>query len=236
MRPRPRRQSREILGDANKKDCISIKMVQKFIFKSPNRPTFECTLKSQRCIGKVNARSRKSRERSTGRCKRRVVMGLQLCPTHLKSDAHLEIKPSTIAGAGSGVFAYNHDAETEIVFKPMQRISEYKGELITGKQLNERYGNFTAPYGMELSPDRFIDSACVRSYSSMVNHAPAKKSNARFSLSGDRKHVYLVATKRIRHGDEILINYGRSYKFNDPTEHMTVKRSRSKKRSKRRST
>ena len=80
----------------------------------------------------------------------------------------------------------------------------------------------TKRHHMQLN--RYIDSACVRGVGSLINHA-----NARFSLGRDR--VVVRATKIIRQGQEILINYnfggrrrrdGQGYDLHDGAIHTTL--------------
>ena len=84
----------------------------------------------------------------------------------------------------------------------------------------ERYGSYTAPYGIQISKRQNEDGALHRGIGSLVNHPPHNgRSNARFSVSKQR--IVLVATKNIRNNQEIFVNYGRDYRFNELATHKT---------------
>lgn len=117
-------------------------MVKKFIFKVGNDTLFQGDLHSMRCEGQT---------KSGQRCKRKTVIGLPYCWTHLEIDLHLKIKNSTIPNSGKGVFAKDktkEDDEIPVVFKPKELITEYKGETITQEEKTNRYGQYTAPYAV----------------------------------------------------------------------------------------
>ena len=65
-------------------------MPYEFLFKPTN---FECNLKKERCVGHT---------KSGYQCKRQVCIGLNYCFSHLLLEKHLQIKKSTILGAGKG--------------------------------------------------------------------------------------------------------------------------------------
>ena len=113
-------------------------MPKKFVFEVNQNVMFEGNLHSMQCEGLT---------KSGSRCKRRCVIGLPYCWSHLQSEMNLKIKDSTIPDGGKGVFAQKKNIDNNVpVFKSNDIITEYKGETITPQQKNQRYGNYTAPY------------------------------------------------------------------------------------------
>ena len=69
-----------------------------------------------------------------------------LCLTHTEALLGLTIKPSSIPGAGFGLFAVRD-------FEPNSRLAPYLGEVLSKAQLDARYGDshFTAPYALQIA-------------------------------------------------------------------------------------
>ena len=146
-------------------------------------------------------------------CKNHTVIGQTYCHVHRKSILKLQIKKSNIVNGGKGLFAIGKD----IVFKPGQRICLYNGELINVEELLRRYGDDTAPYGIQLHNKNgeavYEDGAIERGVGTLANHSKNKsKINARLSISKENR-AQLIAIKNIRFGQEILVDYGPDYKF-----------------------
>jgi hypothetical protein len=181
----------------------------KFQFFINNEVAFECKINSVRCIGK---------NKSGQICKRRICIGTPYCFTHLPSYMHLKVKISNIPNAGKGIFAIDKTKnDNEIVFKKGDIICKYGGEFINLDEKNERYENYTAPYGMELSKNVFQDCACKRDVGSIVNTANYKKdNNVEFIISTrPTREVKLRAKKNIYNNQELLVDYGRTYKLHE---------------------
>jgi hypothetical protein len=185
-------------------------MPQIFTYWNPIKepPRFQCTLIPSRCThiqhnGKM--------------CPRIQIIGADLCTHHLTTDKRLEIKTSTLPHGGLGLFAHdNHQQEGDIVFtysRTRRRgdfITDYVGETLSLEETTDRYGqNNTVPYGVRLNSKSNIDAACLRGVGAHANHQARRHTNARFILDG--KRVYIEATRNIRNGEEIFINYGREY-------------------------
>ena len=194
-------------------------MVYKFFFYINDNLYFQANVRCSQCEGTA---------KNKNRCRRRVCIGTPYCFQHLASIKKLKIKESTIRNSGKGLFAWD-PKNNGIVFKrpkstrlnntPGQKIVEYSGELIDINELNRRYQQYTAPYSVEINNDMYEDGSIIRGTGSLANHANARNSNARLEVS--RNRIILRATKNIRHNQEILVNYGRSYRFNENTEHKT---------------
>ena len=106
-------------------------------------------------------------------CTRRTCIGTGWCYSHLLSEKHLRILPSTIPHAGKGLFAMDKTkGPNEIVFRAGTRLIEYDGELVDSATLEERYGDETAPYGIYVNKDRFEDGAIHRGVGTLVNQSP----------------------------------------------------------------
>ncbi len=148
-------------------------------------------------------------------CKNHTTIGQNYCHVHRKSMLHLQIKDSTISQAGKGLFA----SGTGIIFRKGDRICMYNGQLIDKEELLRRYHDDTAPYGIQLhkknGEDQYEDGALERGIGSLANHSRIKsKINARLSISHNNR-AQLIATKNIRGGKEIFVNYGDDYRFDE---------------------
>jgi len=155
---------------------------------------FECEMQTRQCAS------------PTG-CKLRVRVGLPYCAAHLASLARLRITRSPIAGRG--LFAWS--PHCAVVFEKGDTVGVYDAEPVTNVELTRRYGNMTAPYGIESSARGWsFDAAGVRVAVSLANDPRGSgcRSNTRFTYTHPPR---LVATRCIRHGQEILVSYGREY-------------------------
>ena len=181
--------------------------------------SYEEVMNSTLCLG---------RTKTGARCRRKCIIGFEYCPSHLTSVKHLKIKPSTLEGAGKGLFAWDKTKENtnNPVFNPRDNIIDYHGKEKTIDEINEQYGeDNTAPYAVEYKQNQAIDSASKRGVASLANHKPRRYINAELVPKKDNTRrivgVQIQATKRIFHGDEIFVNYGRTYRFDDDTRYST---------------
>ena len=167
---------------------------------------FNKKLKTMRCTAvKANGQQ----------CKNHTTIGQDYCHAHRKSILHLQIKDSTIANAGRGLFATG----SGIIFRKGDRICLYNGQLIDKEELLRRYHDDTAPYAIQLhkknGKNQYEDGALERGIGSLANHSKIKsKINARLSISYNNR-AQLIASKIIRSGQEILVNYGSDYRFDE---------------------
>lgn len=177
----------------------------------------EAILNAQRCLG---------HSKNGQRCKRKCIIGFEYCPTHLESIKKLKIKNSTIPNAGKGLFVSDKTkGSNEIVFKTNDKIAIYNGVIKTSEQLQEQYGDYTAPYGMKIAgTNNSIDAGDKRGIASLVNHKPFSQSNSRFKEIRQNHRavgVEIVAKKNIKNGSELFASYGDAYNFNEPTRYST---------------
>ena len=184
-------------------------------FKNTNKDsggnrTFKCNLKCSQCTGTT---------RGGGRCKNRVCQGVVLCHQHRKS-VKLKVKQSGIARAGKGLFAWEPSNGGNI-FKKGDTIGYYRGELISNKRMDKRYGKTgNAPYTVATSrssvagnTNKNIDAGCKRGLMSLANGSRGMAgANARFidNIRPD-KTIAVKATKNIQHNKEIVLHYGKAY-------------------------
>lgn len=145
-------------------------------------------------------------------CNEWVDIGLPYCPKHLREVLGVEIRPSK--RKGKGVFA-TRDHPTGTLVLPC--ISEH----ISRKELDHRYGDYTAPYAIgEKGSTHVDDGALMRGIGCMVNHG-GKKSQCDFikpSSSGKWKNTWKVRNVRgpIRAGEEVRVDYGEAYELDEP--------------------
>ena len=174
------------------------KQKMEFRFDAPGQ-TFRCALQCVRCEGR----------RANGRCDRQVCIGTPLCWQHLRQIG-LEIKESTQPFAGKGLFA-RRTGPGRYVFSRGSPIVRMHSEKITRRELDERYGDFTAPYGIE-EDDDIEDGACLRGIGMLANHS-ARDANAEYRMHDGAFWVF--AKENIAHGEEILVNYGNEYALHE---------------------
>jgi len=130
---------------------------------------------------------------------------------HFCNSMDLEIKKSSIANAGKGLFA-------KAIFKRGDRVIEYTGDIITWaecKKRNEKLDGVGAYY-FYVSARKCVDAQnCLDSLARYANDAsgivriPGIKNNARFEVIKGKP--YIIASRTIKPGDEIFVGYGKEY-------------------------
>jgi hypothetical protein len=153
-----------------------------------NHLHFSGDLERKRCIG---------HNKSGQRCKRYVCIGLPYCFTHSLEHFQLKIRPSTIAHAGKGLFACSNNKNARanaVIFLPNRVICQYTGQVITRDELENRYGDYTGPYAVQLQINNgtVIDSALSRGIASLANHKDRDDANAELAITGQRCNSYCV--------------------------------------------
>jgi len=96
----------------------------------------------------------------------------------------------------------------------------YHGQVINRAELLNWYGDKTAPYGVRLNANTFVDSASLRGVGSLANHSKdVRDVNADLSVYyGERnigERARILAIEPIRNGDEIFIDYGDEYTIDE---------------------
>ena len=186
------------------------RMPKLFEYSNPatERPRFECMLIKVQCQH-ILANGK--------RCSRFQSIGAGFCSHHLQTDKCLKIAKSTVPECGLGLFACDRQQPSGAIvfaYHPKRKrgdyVIEYTGEVLSELETANRYGHAnTAPYGARLNSHSNIDAACLRGAGSLVNHKQRAHANARLVCA--KSSVYIEATKPIRNGDEIFIDYGREY-------------------------
>jgi len=114
--------------------------------------------------------------------------------------ARAEGKPSSIPGAGTGLFATQN-------LQPGDVVVEYTGRILTlaqAKVLQDR------TYLKAVTFNRHIDGGHEGSIGRFANdHIDETKHNLRFETRDNR--VYLVCTKAANAGEELFVSYGRGH-------------------------
>ena len=113
----------------------------------------------------------------------------------------LEVKASSISGLG--VFALK-DIEKGAM------VGEYKGELLTLKQFEERYPTDDSKYVLDIGDGFLIDARNPdkSNFARYINstRGTRKRSNVQFVNKG-----LIVALKKIFINEELLASYGKKY-------------------------
>ena len=190
-------------------------MPYQFKYYIGNNLHFVGNLHCERCI---------ATNKNGSQCKRQVCIGLPYCFSHLQSLKYLKIKPSTIPNAGKGLFASQTGVRPNaVVFNTNAVIIEYAGEIITSREIIQRYNYYNAPYAIRINSNRYEDAALERGAASLANHEEYTTGNAVFRpfKRNNQDFMRLIATKPIRNGEEIFADYGADYDFNDNTSYTT---------------
>ena len=121
-------------------------------------------------------------------------------------EKQLEVKESTIPGAGKGLF-------TKIFIPKGTRIVEYKGRLTTWKEVENDYKN---GYIYFISNNKVIDAKSYKkALGRYANDAKGLSrikginNNSVYEQHGDK--IFIKAVKDIIPGSEILVDYGQDY-------------------------
>lgn len=153
----------------------------------------------------------KAKCRDGHRCKRYAVIG-PLCWTHAKSVDHLRIQTSAIENAGNGMYVTKYTPANT-------NIADYKGEFKDASTYRKKDDPYALRDGkIVIVPKRSSDSFGY--YVNAPRGHPSWK-NARFSVRsfapgvmGHRRfEVHVKTTRAIPAGNEVFMNYGRSYNW-----------------------
>lgn len=129
-------------------------------------------------------------------------------------EKHLEVKRSTIPGAGKGLF-------TKKEITKGTHIVEYKGKVTTWKEADHRDGKNGYIYYVKRNHviDASNDPKALARYANDargLQKVKGKQNNAEYLEEGVR--TFIVAAQSIPAGSEILVGYGKEYwdaiKFN----------------------
>ena len=123
-------------------------------------------------------------------------------------DKHLAIRKSIIPGAGKGLF-------TKIDIRKGTRITEYKGEIVTWKEVekmaDDRNG-YVFFFNNKYCIDAWKTKKGVAHYANDamgITRVDGVKNNSEYVT--EKKRCYIEATRDIPKGSEILVGYGAEY-------------------------
>lgn len=159
-------------------------------------------------------------------CRNRVCFGSPFCWIHNITAYGVKARPSTIAGAGKGLFATK-------TFQANEWICPMICEPITEDCIEQRYPGMTAPYAEDDGENGIIDCACSRGIASQANalfRADGMVRHIRFhnaiaerrDENGHYVGVWIQARRTIPAGSEIFLWYGVDYRLEDT--HTTKRR------------
>jgi SET domain-containing protein len=121
-------------------------------------------------------------------------------------EKYLEVKESTIPGAGLGLF-------TKVAIEKGTWIAEYKGRITTWKEVKHDSTNM---YLYTINPRHVIDAR--RTKKSLARYANDAKGLTRVKgitnncvYVNDGLRAFVEAAKNIPAGAEILVDYGKPY-------------------------
>ncbi|HPI31066.1 MAG TPA: SET domain-containing protein [Bacteroidales bacterium] len=123
----------------------------------------------------------------------------------------ISIKPSQIPGSGLGLWATKDFKKGDVIVK-------YDGDKISLKECERRNQNQDGygGYYLTLSKNRIIDAQhtlwAMGRYANDaagLNRIKGLRNNAKYQLI--KREAFIVASRNIKAGEEILVSYGRSY-------------------------
>ncbi|CAB4007371.1 SET domain-containing [Paramuricea clavata] len=159
------------------------------------KPRSQSIRKSQQCV---------SNTQKDVRCRKRTAH-TEKCWIHLAKQNNLRIKPSNVAGAGKGLFAWK---------KPITRgklISKYTGRKLSKKELDKKYGDGVAKYAVCNKRGRCVDATYTTDAAArFVNDSRGTSFQNNAKIKGNQMFK-LKATKKIPANQEIFTSYGNEY-------------------------
>lgn len=122
---------------------------------------------------------------------------------------HLKVKRSTLPGSGKGLF-------TRRDIRKGERVVEYQGEIINDRECARRAQEDKIGYVLWINRHRGIDAYhCPDALARYANDARGLirvngiRNNSEYEIEGGRG--YIIATRNIKAGSEILVSYGAEY-------------------------
>jgi SET domain-containing protein len=121
----------------------------------------------------------------------------------------LVVKTSRIPKSGKGLF-------TNKAIKRGAKIIEYKGEIIEWKEYNDRVKKNRDGYLFFVNRKKCIDAFSTPQYkaryandASGISRIKNIKNNSEYDVFDDK--CFIVSTRDIKAGEEILVNYTKEY-------------------------
>ena len=121
---------------------------------------------------------------------------------------YLYVKESQLPNSGNGLFTAIDIYKDEI-------ISIFKGEILSDEEAERRMISGEDAYFMNLLNGKILDCKNTECFAKYANDAAGfskseYKNNAKISLD-DEGNVCLIATRKIKSGEEIFCDYGKRY-------------------------
>ena len=140
------------------------------------------------------------------RCPRGSYVHAPFCRFHLRSVLALDVAPSTIKGAGHGLFTLTARSKGD-------HVVDYFGESLSPAEVESRYPRKdVGVYCLQISQSIFIDAALFRGVGASANASRhGVKPNARFVVNPRTGSARLEVSRHIQAGGEIFVSYGSEY-------------------------
>ena len=121
---------------------------------------------------------------------------------------YLYINPSQITNSGTGLF-------TAIAIYKDEIIAIYKGKILTKSQAKAKADKGKDKYFINLLDGTILDSMPIKCFAKYANDATGFsksdfKNNSKIGLDENEK-VCLIATRKIKQGEEVFCSYGKRY-------------------------
>ena len=129
----------------------------------------------------------------------------------VKGPEYIMIKKSSIPGAGQGVFA------TETI-KKGKNLGEYSGARLNLDQfLKKKNTDYCFEINRKNKKPIYVDGKIRGSWLSKINGAKTSKEKKKINVFAYQynEKIYFKTTKNIKNGQELLIDYGNSYWFDE---------------------
>lgn len=121
---------------------------------------------------------------------------------------YLYTNPSQITNSGTGLFTAINIYKDEI-------IAIYKGKILTESEAKAKADKGKDKYFINLLNGTILDSMPTKCFAKYANDATGFsksdfKNNAKIGLD-ENENVCLIATRKIKQGEEVFCNYGKRY-------------------------
>lgn len=117
------------------------------------------------------------------------------------------VKKSKIKGAGKGVFA-------KIDIPKGTVLGWYRGKYLTEKQF-EKLPDSKTDYVWYINDNLYVDGSKIKKNNMLiyVNGAKTKAQKKKINVDSHnyRKKIWYKTTKKIKKGDELIVDYGEEY-------------------------
>lgn len=125
----------------------------------------------------------------------------------LESD-YLYVQTSQLPNAGKGLF-------TAITIYKEEIISYFEGEILTDSEIEKRKAAHQDQYFINRIEGGILDSMHTECFAKYANDAKGLvasnfQNNAKITLD-EKKRICIIATKKIKQGEEIFCSYGSKY-------------------------